>query len=83
MAHRCRLKKFQTPSLYFFAFKADNAASLFLERVSDGLESVHNSSARKILSTKACLQGKKRSKVPKLARIFNVASAFLSHNIAA
>ena len=55
----------------------------FLERVSDGLESVHNPSARKILSTKACLPGKKRSKVEHLARIFNAAGAFLSHNIAA
>jgi hypothetical protein len=55
----------------------------FLKRVSDGLEPVHNSSARKILSTKACLPGKKRSKVEHLARIFNAAGAFLSQNIAA
>ena len=55
----------------------------FLKRVSDGLEPVHISSVRKILSAKARLQGKKRSKVEHLARIFNAAGAFLSHNIAA
>jgi hypothetical protein len=47
------------------------------------LGSVHNSSASKILSAKARLQGEKRSKVGHLASIFNVASAFLSQKIAA
>ena len=47
------------------------------------LGSVHISSVRKILSAKARLQGKKRSKVEHLASIFNAAGAFLSQNIAA
>ena len=47
------------------------------------LGSVHNSSASKILSAKAWLQGEKRSKVGYLASIFNAAGAFLSQNIAA
>jgi hypothetical protein len=47
------------------------------------LGSVHNSSASKILSTKAWLQGEKHSKVEHLASIFNAAGAFLSQNIAA
>ena len=44
--------------------------------------SVHNSSASKILSAKARLQGEKRSKVGHLASIFNAAGAFLSQKIA-
>ncbi|WP_281785310.1 hypothetical protein [Uruburuella suis] len=47
------------------------------------LGSVHNSSASKILSAKAWLQGEKHSKVEHLASIFNAAGAFLSQNIAA
>jgi hypothetical protein len=47
------------------------------------LESVHNSSASKILRAKACLQGEKHSKVEHLASIFNAAGAFLSQKIAA
>jgi hypothetical protein len=47
------------------------------------LGSVHNSSASKILSAKAWLQGEKHSKVGHLASIFNAAGAFLSQNIAA
>ena len=47
------------------------------------LGSVHISSASKILSVKAWLQGEKHSKVEHLARIFNAAGAFLSQNIAA
>jgi hypothetical protein len=47
------------------------------------LGSVHNSSASKILSAKAWLQGEKRSKVEHLASIFNAAGAFLSQNIVA
>jgi hypothetical protein len=45
--------------------------------------SVHNSSASKILSAKAWLQGEKHSKVGHLASIFNAAGAFFSQNIAA
>ncbi|MBP8045854.1 MAG: hypothetical protein KAY44_04560 [Neisseria sp.] len=47
------------------------------------LGSVHHSSASKILSAKAWLQGEKHSKVEHLASIFNAAGAFLSQNIAA
>ena len=47
------------------------------------LESVHHSSASKILSAKAWLQGEKHSKVEHLASIFNAAGALLSQNIAA
>ena len=46
------------------------------------LGSVHHSSVRKILRAKARLQGEKRSKIGHLARIFNVAGAFLSQKIA-
>ena len=63
----------------------------FCCNISDGLKkmqgaplgSVHNSSASKILSAKAWLQGEKHSKVEHLASIFNAAGAFLSQNIAA
>ena len=47
------------------------------------LGSVHHSSASKILSVKAWLQGEKHSKVEHLASIFNAAGALLSQNIAA
>jgi hypothetical protein len=52
-------------------------------QTSASLGSVHNSSASKILSAKAWLQGEKHSKVEHLASIFNAAGAFLSQNIAA
>ena len=45
------------------------------------LGSVHNSSASKILSAKAWLQGEKHSKVEHLASIFNAAGAFLSQHL--
>ena len=77
MAHKCRLKPFFRRHRFIFHIQNQTTQqAYFLERVSDGLESVHNPSARKILSTKACLQGKSAAKL-------NTMRAFLSHNIAA
>jgi hypothetical protein len=63
------------PFFYLIIFMTSNCQ--------DALGSVHNSSASKILSAKAWLQGEKHSKVGHLASIFNAAGAFLSQNIAA
>jgi hypothetical protein len=58
-------------------------AAFMTSNCQDTLGAVHNSSASKILSAKAWLQGEKHSKVEHLASIFNAAGVFLSQNIAA
>ncbi|WP_207894346.1 hypothetical protein, partial [Uruburuella suis] len=59
-----------------------DVATFMTSNCEQTLGSVHNSSASKILSAKARLQGEKRSKVGHLASIFNATGAFLNQKIA-